>query len=185
MHRTTDELRAGLADVLASPTDGGTLDLIVRRPDVDEREVLEEGSLDVDEGLVGDNWNRRPSRRTDEGGPHPDMQLNVINSRLLALVSPDAERRPLVGDQLAVDLSLAPDDLPAWSLLTIGDAVIEVTDQPHTGCAKFTQRFGLDAHRFVNSEQGRALNLRGINARVVVPGTIRQGDRITVERPAG
>jgi len=183
MHRTTEELRAGLADVLDSPTDDGTLELIVRRPAEGEREVLDEGVLDLDEGLIGDNWNQRPSSKTDDGGPHPDMQINVINSRLLALVSPDAERRPLAGDQLSVDLSLVPDDLPAWSLLTIGDAVIEVTDQPHTGCVKFTERFGLDALRFVNSKEGRALNLRGVNARVVVSGTIRRGDRITVERP--
>ena len=177
MHRTSEELQAGLADVLDSPVDDGTLELIVRRPAEGEREVLDEGILDLDEGLVGDSWNQRPSSKTDDGGPHPDMQLNVINSRLLALVSPDAERRPLAGDQLAVDLSLSPDDLPAWSRLAIGDAVIEVTDQPHTGCAKFTSRFGLDALRFVNSQEGRALNLRGINARVVVSGTIRRGDR--------
>ncbi len=183
-HLTTDELAAGLAEVLAAPTDDGTLELIVRRPGVDGREVLEVGGLDVAEGLVGDNWSQRASSRTDDGGPHPDMQLNLINSRLLALISPDPERRALAGDQLAVDLSLVPDDLPVWSKLRIGDAVIQVTDQPHTGCAKFTQRFGLDAHRFVNSEEGRAMNLRGINARVVVAGTIRQGDRITVERPA-
>ena len=112
------------------------------------------------------------------------IELNVINSRLLALISPDPERRALAGDQLAGDLSLSPANLPAWSRLRIGDAVIEVTDQPHIGCSKFTQRFGLDAHRFVNSEAGRAVNLRGINARVLVPGTIREGDRITVERPA-
>jgi len=183
-HRTTDELEAGLAEVGRSPVGDGTLELIVRRPGVDQREVLEVGELDVAEGLVGDDWSQRASSRTDDGGPHPDMQLNLINSRLLALVSPDPERRPLAGDQLAVDLSLTPEDLPAWSRLTIGDAVVEVTDQPHTGCAKFTQRFGLDAHRFVNSEGGKAMNLRGINARVVVSGTIRRGDRITVERPA-
>ena len=181
-HRTTDELNAGFDEVLASPAGDGTLDLIVRRPTEGTREVLAEGELDVTEGLVGDNWSQRSSNRTDDGGPHPHMQLNLINSRLLALVSPDPERRPLAGDQLAVDLSLTPEDLPAWSRLRIGDAVIEVTDEPHTGCTKFTQRFGIDAHWFVNSEVGRALNLRGVNARVVMPGTIRQGDRITVER---
>ena len=182
-HRTADELQAGLAEVARSPADDGTLELIVRRPHVDVREVLAEGELDVAEGLVGDNWSQRPSSLTADGSPHPDMQLNVINSRLLALISPDPERRALAGDQLAVDLSLSSDNLPAWSRLRIGDAVIEVTDQPHIGCSKFTQRFGLDAHRFVNSEAGRAVNLRGINARVLVSGTIRQGDRITVERP--
>ena len=179
-HLTADELNAGLVDVLAAPVDDGTLELIVRRPGVDVREVLVEGELDITDGLVGDNWNQKP---TSMGAPHPDMQLTLINSRLLALVCPDPTRRPLAGDQLVVDLSLAPDDLPVWSRLRIGEAVVEVTDQPHTGCAKFTQRFGLDAHRFVNSKSGRAMNLRGINTRVVVPGTIRTGDRITVERP--
>lgn len=179
-HLTAAELNAGLADVLAAPTDEGTLELIVRRPGVDAREVLVEGELDITDGLVGDNWNQKP---TSMGAPHPDMQITLINSRLLALVCPDPTRRPLAGDQLVVDLSLVSDDLPVWSRLRIGEAVIEVTDQPHTGCAKFTQRFGLDAHRFVNSESGRALNLRGINARVVVPGSIRPGDRVTVERP--
>ena len=182
-YRTADELQAGLDEIGRSPVDDGTLELIVRRPDVGEREVLAEGELDVAEGLVGDNWSRRPSSTTADGSPHPDMQLTLINSRLLALISPDPERRALAGDQLAVDLSLSPNDLPVWSRLRIGDAVLEVTDQPHIGCSKFTQRFGLDALRFVNSEEGRAVNLRGINARVVVPGTIHQGDRITVEQP--
>ncbi len=182
-HRTTDELNAGLDEVLASPADDGILNLIVRRPTEGTREVLAEGELDVAEGLVRDNWSQRSCNLTDDGGPHPELQLTLINSRLLALVSPDPERRPLAGDQLVVDLSLTPDDLPVWSRLRIGDAVIEVTTEPHTACGKFTRRFGLDAHRFVNSEAGRAMNLRGVNARVVVPGIIRQGDRITVERP--
>lgn len=182
-HRTADELQAGLDEIGRSPVDDGTLELIVRRPDVGVREVLAEGELDVADGLVGDNWSQRSSSTTADGSPHPDMQLTLINSRLLALISPDPERRALAGDQLAVDLSLSPDDLPVWSRLRIGDAVLEVTDQPHIGCSKFTQRFGLDALRFVNSEEGRAVNLRGINARVVQPGTIHQGDRITVEHP--
>ena len=181
-HRTADELQAGLDEIGRSPVDDGTLELIVRRPDVNMREVLAEGELDVADGLVGDNWSQRSSSTTADGSPHPDMQLTLINSRLLALISPDPERRALAGDQLAVDLSLSPDDLPVWSRLRIGDAVLEVTDQPHIGCSKFTQRFGLDALRFVNSEEGRAVNLRGINARVVQPGTIHQGDRITVEQ---
>jgi hypothetical protein len=135
--------------------------------------------LDLDEGLVGDSWNQRPSKLTDDGGPHPDMQLNLINSRLLALICPDPKRRGLAGDQLVVDLDLAAVNLPAWTRLAIGSAMIEVTDQPHTGCAKFSQRFGVEALRLVNSEVGGELNLRGINARVVQPGAIRKGDRIT------
>ena len=183
--RTTDQLQAGLAEVERSPIDDGTLELIVQRPATDEREVLDEAALSATEGLVGDSWNQRGSLRTDDGGPHPDMQLTIINSRFLALIAGDPERMVLAGDQLAVDLSLGSDDLPPWSLLRIGDSVIEVTDQPHTGCAKFTKRFGLDVFHFLETDVGQAMNLRGINARVVVPGTIRRGDRITVERPSG
>jgi len=176
--QTSEDLEAGLDEVRRSPRDNGTLELIVRRPAEDEREVLEVGELSIDEGLVGDNWNQRPSKQTNNGGPHPDMQLNIINSRLLALVCPDPERRPLAGDQLVIDMDLTEANLPSWTRLAIGSAIIEVTDQPHTGCRKFSQRFGGDALRFINSEVGDELNLRGINARVVQPGTITRGDLV-------
>jgi MOSC domain-containing protein YiiM len=58
--------------------------------------------------------------------------------------------------------------------LAVGSAIIQVTDQPHTGCAKFVQRFGPAALRWVNTQKG--LNFRGINAKVIQSGTIRQGD---------
>ena len=152
----------------------------MRRPAVDGREVLDEVELSLSEGVVGDTWNVRGSGRTDDGGPHPDMQLNIINARLSRLVGGDDDDvRALAGDQLHVDLDLSDDNLPAGTRLAIGDAVIEITDQPHTGCAKFAARFGMEALRFVNSGAGKELRLRGINAKVVVPGTIRRGDAIT------
>jgi MOSC domain-containing protein YiiM len=178
-HLTTAELEARLDEVRESPDDGGTLELIVQRPEVDVRVVLADGELNPEEGLAGDSWNQRSSNRTEDGGPHPDMQLNIINSRFLAMVAQSDERMPLAGDQLVVDLDISEANLPAWTKLSIGDAIIEVTDQPHTGCAKFTQRFGLDAQRFANSELGSKMKLRGINARVITPGRIRQGDTIT------
>lgn len=177
-HLTTEELHAGLDEVRRSPRDCGTLELIVQRPAVDERVVLDVGELTLEDGLAGDTWKTRGSRRTDNGSAHPHMQLNIINSRLLALIAGTPERMALAGDQLAVDLDLSVANLAPWTRLAVGDAVIEVTDQPHTGCAKFTQRFGLDAHRFVNSEIGSELHLRGVNARVVEPGTIHRGDTI-------
>jgi hypothetical protein len=162
--------------VRLSPKDEGVLELIVRRPRVDEREVLEEGRLSLVEGLVGDSWKERGSSRTPDGSPHPDMQLNVMNARVLALVAQDRERWRLAGDQLIIDLDLSDENLPAGTRLSLGSAVIEVTDQPHTGCHKFVARFGLDAMRFVNSPAGKRLRLRGLNARVVQPGVIRAGD---------
>lgn len=184
-HLATDDLEAGLDLIRASPREEGRLELIVRRPAVDEREVLERGELSLTEGLVGDTWNQRPSSRSADGGPHPDMQLNIINARLSALLSSgDRDHQVLAGDQLHVDLDLSAANLPPGTRLAIGDpgagdtAVIEVTAEPHTGCAKFAARFGKEALRFVNVGAGKDLRLRGINAKVVVPGVIRAGDRI-------
>ena len=178
-HRTKAELEAGADEIARSPIAGGRLELIVRRPAVDAREVLDAAELDLAVGLVGDTWDQRSSRRTPDGSPHPDMQLNIMNARAAALIAGPRERWPLAGDQLYVDLHLGADALPPGTRLRIGAAVIEITDQPHRGCAKFTQRFGLEAMRFVNSEVGTRLNARGINAKVVVPGTVRTGDEIT------
>jgi hypothetical protein len=175
---TPDELEAGLAHIRQSPTDDGTLEMIVRRPAVDEREVLDRGELDLAVGLVGDTWNARPSTSTEDGSPHPDGQLTVMNSRAVALVAGDPGRRALAGDQLYVDLDLSETGLPAGTRLAIGDAVIEITSKPHRGCVKFGARFGQAALRFVNTGPGLALNLRGRNARVVTPGVIRRGDRV-------
>ena len=175
-HLTTEELHAGLDGIRQSPKDEGVLELIVRRPRIGEREVLDEGQLDEVEGLVGDTWRIRSSRRSKDGLAHPDMLLNIMNARVIALVAQERERWHLAGDQLFVDLDLSGENLPPGTRLAVGSAVIEVTDQPHTGCEKFVSRFGLDAMKFVNSPLGRELNLRGINARVVKPGTIRVRD---------
>jgi hypothetical protein len=177
-HLTTVELEAGLIDIDRSPKDGGVLDMIVRRPQVGQREILEQGRLDLAEGLVGDSWRMRSSRRTSDGSPHPDMQLNVMNSRVVALVSQDRARWHLAGDQLFVDFDLSEANLPAGTQVAIGGAVIEVTAQPHTGCSKFVERFGPDATTFVNSPERRHLHLRGINARVVRAGAVRVGDTL-------
>ena len=181
-HRSMATIEAGLDAVQASPRRVGTLHLVVRRPAVDSREVLAEAQLDTAVGLVGDPWGQRPSSRTPDNSPHPDMQLNVINSRFVELIAgSDQQDWALAGDQLYLDLDLSVDALPAGSRLAIGaEAVIEVTDQPHTGCAKFAARFGRDAHKLVWSEEGKRLRLRGLNARVVTPGTIRPNDPVRV-----
>jgi MOSC domain-containing protein len=177
-HLTTAELEAGLDAIRQSPKDEGVVALIVRRPQVDAREVLEEGELDLVEGLVGDSWKVRASTRTPDGSPHPDMQLNVMNARVIALVAGEKGRWPLAGDQLFIDMDVSQENLPPGTRLALGSAVIEVTDQPHTGCKKFAARFGLDALKLVNSPVGRQLQLRGVNAKVAQPGVIRVGDLV-------
>jgi MOSC domain-containing protein YiiM len=172
MHLELAALEAGLDDVRKSPTDTGTLELIVARPAEDAREVLAEGRIDLVAGLVGDGW-------ADRGpDPEPERQVTVMNARAVALVAQSRERWALAGDQLYVDLDLSDENLPPGSRLAIGDAVLEVSTAPHRGCKKFAARYGLDALRFVNSPVGYALHLRGINTRVVTAGVIRTGDTV-------
>ena len=174
-HLTKDELEAGLEQIRESPKDEGLLELIVRRPEIEQREVLNEGELHVGQGLVGDNWTSRKSSRTADGSPHPEMQLNIMNSRVVALVAQEKERWSLAGDQLYLDMDLSKNNLPAGTRLSLGTAIIEVTAPPHTGCHKFVSRFGVEAMKFVNSAVGMELCLRGINARVVQSGVIKVG----------
>lgn len=177
-HLNAGELEQGLEKIRRSPQDNGTVEMIVRRPDVDEREILVQAELDMVQGLVGDTWMSRGSSRTSDGSAHPDMQLNIMNARVIALVATSREQWPLAGDQLFIDLDLSGDNLPPGTQLTLGTAIIEVTGIPHTGCKKFVARFGLDAVKFVNSDIGKTLKLRGINAKVVKPGIVRQGDTV-------
>ncbi|MBI3744525.1 MAG: MOSC domain-containing protein [Chloroflexi bacterium] len=179
LYMNREALEAGLETIRQSPKDSGVLRLIVRRPQVNARELLQEAQLDPDEGLVGDTWKMRGSSKMDKRVPHPDMQLTLINSRLIALLAQQEERWALAGDQLYVDFDLSVTSLPPWTTLAIGSAVIQVTDQPHTGCVKFSARFGPDALKFVNSSVGRELRLRGMNTKVIKAGTIRLGDAIT------
>ena len=175
-HLAMDELENGLEHIRQSPSDGGVLAMIVRRPEEGKREVLDEGVLDSVEGLVGDNWRMRPKPAPQDDPAHRDNQITLMNVRVVSLVAQAKERWPLAGDQLYVDLDLSVKNLPAGVRLAIGTAVIEVSPLQHTGCKQFMARFGLDALEFVNNKTGKPLRLRGLNAKVVQPGVIRSGD---------
>jgi MOSC domain-containing protein YiiM len=178
-HLTMEELEAGLDEIRRAPAADGTVALIVRRPVEGEREVLAEGVLDLDEGLVGDRWGAHRSSKTPDGSPNRETQVTLMSVRVVDLVAAgDRERWALAGDQLYVDLDISEANLPAGARLSLGSAVIEVTPEPHTGCVKFMSRFGKDAHRFVNTKPYRHLRLRGLNAKVVEPGTVAAGDTI-------
>ena len=173
-----EELEAGLPAILAAPADVGTVELVVRRPAEEEREVLDEAELTAHDGLVGDDWRARNARRKRPNDPA--TQITLMNARVVDLVSGgDRDRWALAGDQLYVDLDLSTENLPPGTRLRAGTALLEVTDEPHTGCAKFTERFGPAAIRFVNGRAGRPHRLRGMYAKVVEDGVVRPGDSIT------
>ena len=182
-HRSTEELHAGLAGVREAPRDSGRLELVVVRPAPGERVELDEAVVDPVVGIFGDSWDQRGSRRSADGGPDPEAQVTVMNSRATDLVAGSRERWALAGDQLYADLDVSVENLPTGTRLVIGDAVLVVTAAPHTGCARFAERFGTDALRLTATPDGRALRLRGINTRVLRAGTVRVGDRVAVRRP--
>jgi MOSC domain-containing protein YiiM len=169
-HLTTSELEAALPHLRLAPKVEGRVELIVRRPNREERELLQQAELSPECGMIGDNWKARTAT------PNPATQLTLMNARCTALVAQTKERWPLAGDQLYVDLDLGLDNLPAGSRIALGSAIVEVSSEPHTGCKKFIARFGMDAMNFVNSPVGRQLCLRGINARVIQGGVVRVGD---------
>lgn len=175
-HLSMSELEAGMDYIRQSPKDLGVVKMIVRRPCDDQRETVEYAELDLLQGLIGDNWKTRGSKHMPDGSANPDAQITVMNARIIELVAQERERWALAGDQLYIDLDLGDDNLPPGSRLALGSAILEVSAQPHTGCRKFSDRFGAEAMKFINSPEGRRLHLRGINTRVVQGGVIRVGD---------
>lgn len=182
MERTLEQMRGQLEAIRAAPTDAGVVRLIVLRPGEGRRQVVPEAVLDVDEGLVGDSWRARGHPRMPDGLADPQAQLTLVNARAAAAIAGDVPRWPLAGDQLFVDLDLSTENLPAGTRLSLGEAEIELSAKPHTGCAKYAARFGTDAIRFVGSADGQALRLRGANARAIRGGMVRVGDRVQKAR---
>jgi hypothetical protein len=180
-HPSLEELRQGLDEIRQSPKDGGVLKAIVIRPETDARASLQRCELSPDGGVHGDNWARGCWMSLPDGRPHPDVQVTIMNARTIALIAKEEARWPLAGDNLLVDLDLSAGNLPPGTRLSIGSALLEITDVPHKGCKKFAERFGVDATRFVNAQDGLRLHLRGIYARIVEPGVVAVGD--TVAKP--
>lgn len=175
-YRTTDELEAGIAGVIDAAKDQGAVRLVVRRPGKGQREVLAQGELDTELGLVGDDWINRPGMNSDK--PSPYAQVTVMSAQAAELISGDPEPEPWAqcGDQLYIDLDISQSNMPPSTRIGIGDAVLEVQAEPHTGCAQFRGWWGSEALRFINTERGRELRMRGVNTVVIQSGTVRPGD---------
>jgi hypothetical protein len=175
LHATRESLDARLPELRELGAEEGTLELIVVRPSEGERETPETAELTVEDGLVGDRWQPHVD---GNGQVFRDTQLTIASTRMLGLIA-EPERWPLAGDNLLVDMGLDMESLPTGSRLAIGGTVVvQISEIPHTGCAKFSARFGSNALKFINSPEGRELRLRGVNAHVIVPGTVSTGDTV-------
>ena len=177
-HLSMQQLTDGLTDIQASPKDEGRLEMIVRRPDVEEREVIEQGRLDLTNGLEGDNWLSRGSASTPDGSADREAQITIMNARVIQLLTQDREDWQWAGDQFFVDLDLSVDNLPPGTQLAIGSAIVEVSAKPHNGCKKFSERFVVDALKFISASENKHMRMRGINARVVQAGEFKTGDKV-------
>ena len=177
-YKDLDTLQKGLEHIKQSPSDQGVLKLIVARPEEDQRVEKEEAALDITRGLIGDNWENRGSSKTEDGGPLLDAQLTLMNTRVLEVICEQISDWKMAGDQLYGDIDLSKQNMPPGTKITIGDAELEVTPEPHTGCEKFSARFGIDALKFISNPEGRSNQMRGIYLKVLKGGTIRKGDSI-------
>ncbi len=175
-YQTAEQLQAGMARVYETPRDEGAVRLVVRRPGRGEREILAQGQLDTEQGLVGDDWINRPGMKRDT--PSPYAQVTVMNARAAELVSGDPEPSTWAqcGDQLYIDLDLSEANMPAGTRIAIGEAELEVQAEPHTGCVQFRSWWGPDALRHISTKEGLSLRMRGANTRVIRSGAVRPGD---------
>ncbi len=178
-HLGMAELEEGLSEILASPKDEGRLEGIVIRPEQNGRRELEHCEVSLKGGLHGDHWAKGCWKKTEDGQPHPDVQICIMNARCIAHIAQDHDNWAPAGDNLFIDMDLSPENLPVGQQLALGSAVLEITAEPHLGCAKFIQRYGKDACVFVNGRVGRANRLRGVYARVVKDGVVTVGDSVT------
>ena len=175
-HVKMSQLELGLDHILDSPKDNGIVQLIVSRPEIEIRKILNVAKLDKEFGLIGDNWSDRGNSSTPDNSSDIEDQLTIMNSRVISLITPSSEHWQLAGDQLYIDMDLSRNNLVPGSQIKIGSAIVEVSKKPHTGCKKFSNRFGLDVLKFVSTPLGRELALRGINTRIVQSGIVRTGD---------
>lgn len=167
-----------MPDILASPQDEGVLRGIVIRPARGERRELEKSEISLAAGVHGDRWAKGCWMKTEDGQPHPDVQICIMNARCIDLIARGRSNWSPAGDNLFVDMDLALTNLPTGRRLSLGSAVIEITDIPHDGCGAFARRYGRDARQFVNSVEGKQNRLRGVYARVIQDGEIKVGDRL-------
>ena len=145
---------------------GKVISLNISRKKGVNKEPVTEARLIVDHGMEGDahagKWHRQVSLLASE-------DIDYMKSKGLDLVPGDfAENITTSG----IDLS----SLPVGTRLVIGEVELEVTQigkKCHQGCAIFQQVGDC------------IMPKKGIFTRVIKPGTITTGQRISISLPAG
>ena len=177
--RSLDTLSAGLDAMLAAaPKAEGTLDLIVMRPEHDQR--VTPGTYDVSavQGVPGDHWKRGTGYALEDGTGDPEAQICMMMSGCIRAIAGDKSNWAPAGDNFFIDMDLTPANMPPGTRFAIGSAEFIVTELPHNGCQSFIDRYGRDACLFVNTGMGKVHRLRGIYARVTKDGTVSVGDKV-------
>lgn len=164
--------------VLAAPDTVGRVEALVVRPAVDQRVSHTQVMFSLEQGVIGDNWLTSCWKKLPGGESDPEVQVAIMNARMIEVLTRDRSRWPLAGDQLFVDFDLSVGNLAVGERLQVGATVLEITAEPHRGCSKFKKCFGPEAMAFVNSSLGDAHRLRGVYAKIVSAGEVRVGDDI-------
>ncbi len=177
-NRSRDELNAALPMVVDAPKDEGQVALIVVRPESGLREMPTTIHISRARGVEGDRWADGSWLQDDNGRPHPDVQINLMNTHAAEAIAGEKSNWAAAGNNFFVNLDMSPENLPPGTRLALGDAEIEISKQPNKACQKFIDRYGRDACVFVNVGPGWALRMRGLYARVVSDGDVCLGDQI-------
>ena len=175
---TAEELAAALPDVLAAPRNGGGVRLLCARPKPNARTFPDALTLTRDAGVVGDFEMSRPWLELADGSPDPRIQVSVLPSRVLDLVWRERDRVAHPGDNIVVDMNLSEENLPVGTLLSVGTAILRISDVPNDGCVKWKVRQGKAAYKWIAEPSQAPLRLRGLFCSVEQDGVVRLGDSI-------
>lgn len=177
VHKTMSELTAALPHIRAAPAEGEVRAIVVR-PSAGQREMPDSVEISLARGVHGDHWEHGCWLSTEDGQPHPDVQVCLMPARVIEAIAGDVSNWAPAGDNLFIDMDLTPDNCPPGTRLALGTAELVITAEPHKGCGSFVERYGREACAFVNVGEGGRLKLRGIYGRVTRDGRVSVGDRV-------
>ena len=175
---TAEELAAALPRVLAAPLDAGPVRLLCARPKPNARTFPETLTLTRRDGVAGDFEMSRPWLELPDGSADPRIQVSILPWRVLELVWRERDRIAHPGDNIVVDMNLTDQNLPVGTLLSVGTAVLRISDVPNDGCVKWKVRQGKAAYDWVSTPANAHLRLRGLFCSVEQDGVVRLGDSV-------